>query len=90
MDGSGSAYITGYTLSTDFPGLNPIQESNAGSDDVFVIKLNPSGSALVFSTYLGGNGDDIASGIAVDSSGSAYITGWTDSTNFPTASAIQG
>ena len=90
MDSSGNAYITGSTSSTNFPTVNPIQGSYAGLADVFVTKLNPSGSALVYSTYLGGSGDDYGDGIAVDSSGSAYITGYTSSTNFPTANPIQG
>ena len=57
--------------------------------DAFVTKLNAAGSALVYSTYLGGSGDDDGNGIAVDSSGNAYVTGYTDSTNFPTANAFQ-
>jgi uncharacterized repeat protein (TIGR02543 family) len=90
VDGSGSAYITGFSESTNFPTASPIQGTNAGGHDVFVTKLNPAGSALVYSTYLGGSGDDWGQGIAVDGSGSAYITGYTSSTNFPTANPIQG
>ncbi len=60
-----------------------------GLDDAFVLKLNADGSAIVYSTYLGGSGRDEARDIAVDSSGDVYVTGLTDSTNFPTASAIQ-
>ena len=90
VDSSGSAYITGSTSSTDFPTENPIQGTKGGGVDVFVTKLNPAGSALVYSTYLGGSGDDYGYGIAVDSSGSAYITGSTSSTNFPTVNPIQG
>ena len=90
VDSSGSAYITGTTSSNSFPTTSPIQGTNAGSNDAFVTKLNPSGSALVYSTYLGGSGVDYGQGIAVDSSGSAYITGDTNSTNFPTANPIQG
>ena len=57
VDSSGNAYVTGYTGSTDFPTVNPLQASwQAGSDDAFVTKLNPAGSALVYSTYLGGSG----------------------------------
>jgi Beta-propeller repeat len=89
VDSSGSAYVTGYTLSTNFPTGSPLQSSNSGSSDAFVVKLNPSGSALVYSTYLGGSGPDVGHGIAVDSSGNAYVTGSTDSANFPTASPLQ-
>ena len=63
VDGSGNAYITGYTASDDFPTKNPIQESYAGYDDAFdafVAKINAAGSALVYSTYLGGSGSDLA------------------------------
>ena len=92
VDKSGSAYITGYTNSANFPILNPFQGTfGGGVYDAFVTKLNPSGTALVYSSYLGGNGNnDYGYGIAVDSSGSAYITGLTDSTNFPTLNPIQG
>ena len=60
VDSSGNAYVTGYTTSTNFPTMNPLQPVNGGGTyDAFVTKLNPSGSALVYSTYLGGSGDDI-------------------------------
>lgn len=89
VDSSGSAYIVGYTGSTDFPLAGPIQGTKAGEYDVFVAKLSPAGNALVYSTYLGGaGGDSLGYGIAVDSSGNAYITGSTDSANFPTASPL--
>src|ERR1022692_2585480 len=89
VDGSGNAYVTGFTASTDFPAMNPIQPVNGGGDDAFVAKLNPTGSALVYSTYLGGSGNDTGSGIAVDNSGNAYVAGYTSSTNFPTMSPLQ-
>jgi hypothetical protein len=89
VDSSGNAYVTGYTESTNFPTVHPLQAVYAGNGDAFVAKLNPSGSALVYSTYLGGSGGDGASGIAVDSSGNAYVTGGTESTNFPTAHSLQ-
>jgi hypothetical protein len=89
VDSSGNAYVTGYTTSTDFPTMNPLQPANAGGYDAFVAQLNPSGSALVYSTYLGGSGDDLGYGIAVDSSGNAYVTGATSSTNFPTMNPFQ-
>ena len=85
VDGSGNAYITGETSSINFPTTTgAFQTSSAGSYDVFVSKLNAAGTALVYSTYLGGSGDDEGYGIAVDGSGNAYVTGETDSTNFPT------
>jgi len=84
VDGSGSAYVTGYTGSTDFPTETPLQGANGGDDDVFVAKLDVAGSNLVYATYLGSSGSDGGHGIAVDGSGSAYVTGWTDSTDFPT------
>jgi hypothetical protein len=88
-DSSGNALVTGYTLSINFPTMNPLQPANAGGYDAFVAQLNPSGSALVYSTYLGGSGDDLGYGIAVDSSGNAYVTGSTQSTNFPTMNPFQ-
>jgi hypothetical protein len=88
VDASGSAYVTGATLSTDFPTLNPYQTDQGGAD-VFVTKLSPSGSGLVYSTYLGGSGSETGYGIAVEGSGSAYVTGHTDSTDFPTRNAYQ-
>ncbi|MCS7029885.1 MAG: SBBP repeat-containing protein, partial [Bacteroidia bacterium] len=85
VDGSGCAYITGMTTSTDYdvtPGA--FQTTHAGGNsDVFVTKLNPSGSALVYSTYIGGTDQEwSSSGIAVDGSGCAYVTGSTYSFNY--------
>ena len=85
----GAVYLAGYTASTDFPTANPVQNLNGGGNDAFVAKLNAAGSALVYCTYLGGRGDDRAYGIAVDSTGSTYVTGSTASTNFPVAKALQ-
>ncbi len=85
VDGSGNAYITGSTESADFPA-NSGNTIHIGSNDVFVTKLNSSGSELSYSTFLGGSYDDYGSGIAVDGSGSVYIAGVTDSFNFPTTS----
>ncbi|HEX8600590.1 MAG TPA: SBBP repeat-containing protein [Chloroflexia bacterium] len=89
VDASGNAYVTGSTDSTNFPTLNPYQGYQGGGD-AFVTKLGASGSALVYSTYLGGNGSDEGYDIAVDASGNAYVTGSTDSTNFPTLNPYQG
>jgi len=95
VDAEGNAYVTGYTYSASFPttpgafqptfgdALDP--PNRFGPDpDAFVTKLNPTGSALVYSTYLGGNGAEFGRGIAVDASGNAYVTGSTGSLNFPT------
>jgi len=84
LDSAGNAYVTGYTYSTDFPTKNPLQAANAGSPTVFVSKLNSTGSALVYSTYLGGSGGEAGNGIFVDSAGNAYVVGFTYSTDFPT------
>ena len=87
VDAAGSAYVTGETDSTDFPTTSGAVESAPNGDsDAFVTKLNRSGTGLVYTTYLGGGGDDIGNGIAVDPVGSAYVTGETDSTDFPTTS----
>ncbi len=82
-DSSGNAYVTGITSSTNFPTMNPIQTSGSGFVDGFVTKFNSQGSALVYSTYLGGSGSDSGRGIAVDSANNAYVVGSTDSLNFP-------
>jgi len=89
VDSLANAYVTGWTCSTDFPTASPLQPAFAGATDTFVAKLNAGGSALVYSTYLGGTGSDYATGIAVDSTGHAYVTGWTESTNFPTMNPYQ-
>ncbi len=84
VDGGGNAYVTGFTRSTNFPAISGDTSYNGGSEDVFITKLNSTGSALSYSTYLGGSGSDVGHGIAVDGSGNAYITGRTNSGNFPT------
>ena len=91
LDSSLNAYVTGFTAATDFPTKNPTQSSNAGGTyDAYVTELNPSGSALVFSTYLGGSASDQASGMALDKFFNIYVTGITSSSNFPhTAGAFQ-
>ncbi len=82
VDADGNAYITGYTRSDDFPVKDPYQSHQTASD-AFVSKLNADGSALIYSTYLGGNDDDSGYAIAVDADGYAYIAGTTYSTDFP-------
>ncbi len=85
----GAIYVAGTTSSTDFPTEGPYQSSSGGDEDVFVVKINAAGDALVYSTYIGGSDDDDASGIALDSAGNAYVAGDTDSTNFPTQNPLQ-
>jgi hypothetical protein len=89
LDSAGNAYITGFTNSTNFPTANAFQSTNGGFQDAFVTKINAAGTAFVYSTYLGGDGGDQARGIAVDSAGNAYVTGFTGSTNFPVVNAIK-
>ena len=85
VDGAGSAYVTGYTYSTDFPTTpGAFDTSYNGGCDAFVAKLNPAGSGLAYATFLGGSGSDYGYGIAVDGAGNAYVTGYTGSTDFPT------
>jgi uncharacterized protein (TIGR03437 family) len=88
VDAAGSAYVTGYTASTNFPLQSPFRSGNQGSVDAFVTKINPAGSALVYSTYLGGSATDYGTAIAVDSSGSAYVTGSVTSDDFPLVNPI--
>jgi hypothetical protein len=86
LDATGDAYVTGRTFSTDFPtSAGASDTSQNGNYDAFVSKLNPDGSALLYSTFLGGSGDDEGFGIALDTAGDAYLTGFTESANFPTS-----
>lgn len=94
IDPSGSAYITGNTRSPDFPLANAVQDTYGGSffqfyGDAFVTKLNPTGGAVFYSTFLGGIDDDRGTGIFVDSLGGAYVTGSTSSSNFPLVGLLQ-
>src|SRR5204862_138035 len=89
VDAAGNAYVTGFTASTDFPttaGAFQTTFVNAfdSDTDAFVTKLDSTGSTLVYSTYLGGSSTESGAGIAVDASGSAYVTGQTESFDFPT------
>lgn len=86
VDAAGRAYVTGNTLSADFPLSNAHQNYQGGVNytDTFVSKLTPGGTGLIYSTYLGGSLDDAGNGIAVDAEGNAYVAGSTSSTNFPT------
>jgi hypothetical protein len=88
LDAAGDAYVTGYTESTNFPttpGALKTTCTCSKFSDVFVTELNPGGSALVYSTYLGGSKQDVAYAIALDPSNNAYVTGFTQSTDFPTS-----
>lgn len=89
IDQTGRAYITGSTASADFPLQNPLQSDLLGSSDAFVARFNPAGSALEYSTYLGGGSYDYGYGIAVNDSGEAYLAGSTLSTNFPLQDHLQ-
>jgi len=85
VDSSGAAHVTGFTRSSDFPTTPGAYDTTFnGYDDAFVVKLNPSGTALAYATFLGGNSDDWGEGIAVDANGVAYVTGGTLSSDFPT------
>ena len=100
VDGSGDAYIVGTTFSGDFPvtagayqttckpALNIAQVVNCTTGDVFVTELNPAGSALVYSTYIGGSTTNEGDAIAIDSGGNAYITGYTKSANYPVTTGV--
>jgi uncharacterized protein (TIGR03437 family) len=88
LDRTGNAYITGDTQSTDFPVARPVQTASAGAREAFVAALNDAGSALLYSTYLGGTGDDSGRDIGVDAAANAYVIGTTASLDFPTANAL--
>jgi Beta-propeller repeat len=89
IDRQRNVYLTGYTLSSDFPTMNPLQPALSNSQDAFVTKLNSAGSALVFSTFLGGSDGDNGNDIAVDRRGNVYLVGATNSIDFPTANPLQ-
>jgi hypothetical protein len=90
LDNAGNAYITGDTTSTNFPVTNAIQPTYGGGlSDAFITKLNASGSAVVYSTFLGGNLSDEGRGVAANGTGDIYVTGDTSSENFPTSNPLQ-
>ncbi len=88
LDAAGNAYVAGTTSSTSFPLAGPLQSSLLGTTSAFISKINATGSALVYSTYLGGSLIDSAAAIAVDSTGAAYVTGDTASFDFPTTLGV--
>jgi len=89
VDGFNNVVVAGWTTSTDLPSANGAQPRKSGGVDAFVAAFLPNGGALKYCTYLGGSGDDRAFGLAIDSVGNVYITGWTQSVNFPLVGAIQ-
>jgi sugar lactone lactonase YvrE len=84
VDPSGSVYVGGMTQSQDFPLSNPAQDTNCGTNNAFVLRLDPTGTRLIFSTYWGGSGDDRGYAIALDNWGSVYMAGASNSVDFPT------
>ncbi len=89
VDSSDCAYIVGYTLSTNYPTVNPYQGSSQPSNDCFITKLESSGSSLAYSTTLGGSGNDVCRSIDLDGILQAHISGYTDSVDFPTVNPYQ-
>lgn len=90
VDASGAVVVVGGTASTNFPTAAPYQPASAGgARDMFVSRISPDGSKLLWSTYLGGSGDDLANSVGLDAAGNVYIAGSTASTNFPNSSAWQ-
>ena len=97
VNASGEAYVTGFTSSTNFPTVTPLQIANAGGFDAFLTKLNAAGSGFVYSTYFGGSANENTAStvtstnpLALDASSNAYLTGYTASPNFPATQALQG
>lgn len=90
VDSAGNAYVTGNTGGTDFPIVGGVQPVSGGGDDAFVVKFNNQGNGIAYSTYVGGSGQEQGTGIAVDAPGNIYVTGFTQSSNFPTKAAVQG
>jgi hypothetical protein len=88
VDGSGNAYVAGSTRSSDFPLQSAIQSTFNSNNEAFVTKVSSTGSTLSYSTYLGGSNPNLATGIALDSSNNAYVTGITDSSDFPTTANV--
>jgi uncharacterized repeat protein (TIGR01451 family) len=92
IDNSGNVYVTGTTASVNFPTRSPAFPNNKGLADIFVTKIDPAGANIIYSTYIGGSGLDRADGIAIDTSGNAFIVGRVDSTStdFPTTAGSFG
>lgn len=88
VDSAGNIVVTGRTFGPNFPTVNPIREFSGGSSDAFVFKLNPTGAALLYSTFLGGTEKDEATSLALDEAGNAYVAGYTESTDFPATPGV--
>jgi len=89
VDSQGSAYLAGWTGNQDYPMKNPVQPYQGNNDDWFLTRLSPSGSSLLFSTFLGGNSNESNAALAVAADGSIYFAGTTQSTNVPVKNAFQ-
>lgn len=89
VDGLNNIVVAGWTSSTDLPSTSGVEPQKSGGVDAFVAAFLPNGGALKYCTYLGGSGDDRAFGLAIDTVSNVYITGWTQSVNFPLAGALQ-
>lgn len=89
LDGANDVYVTGGTASSDFPMVNPYQGTYPGSFNAFLTKISADGSSLLYSTYLGGNGSDVPSSVAIDSLSDVFVAGSTSSANFPVVNAYQ-
>ncbi|MFX1369772.1 MAG: SBBP repeat-containing protein, partial [Promethearchaeota archaeon] len=87
VDNTGQIYITGRTRSTDFPTISAFDETYSSGEDCYVLKLGSDGQSIIYSTYIGGTGDDVGYSITCDDSGNAYVTGYTRSGDFPTVNA---
>jgi hypothetical protein len=87
VDSAGNTYVTGQTASLNFPSVGAPFPNAGGSQDAFLAKINADGTALVYATYLGGRLDDSAQSIAVDAAANTYLTGWTNSFDFPLVNA---
>ncbi|GEM_PF-1625519 len=90
VDGAGNAYVTGYTQSGDFPSSGGFDATLGGSQDAFITKVAAAGSSLAWSSYLGGSGSEKGRDLALDGSGNIFLTGETDSSDFPTANPVDG
>lgn len=88
VDAQGNAYVAGTTFSADFPTATPYQTALKGLKDAFVTKINPSGTTLIYSTYLGGSGNEYGKGVTVDAAGQAYIVGLTNSADYPATAGV--
>ena len=88
VDAAGNAYIAGVARSSDFPTRAPLRAALSGGSDAFLAKVNPTGTALVYSTYLGGSADERGFGVTVDGAGEATVVGWTTSFDFPVTPGV--